>query len=65
MIEVIGYIGGLAFALCGFPQVLQCYRQGHAKGMSVAFLGLWATGEGCYLISTWATFGFVPWLMLN
>ena len=65
MIEILGYIGCVAFALCGLPQVIQCYRQGNADGISIYFLSLWTLGEVCYLISTWATFGFVLWLMLN
>ena len=65
MIEVIGYIGCMAFALCGLPQVIHCWKAGNAKGLSVYCLSLWMLGEVCYFISTWATFGFVLWLMLN
>lgn len=45
MIEAIGWLGGLLFALCAAPQALQCVRQGHAQGISSAFLAMWVGGE--------------------
>lgn len=41
----LGIIGAVCFSLCAVPQAWQCYRQGHARGLSWAFLGLWTVGE--------------------
>lgn len=43
--EIIGWIGALCFSLCALPQSIMCYKQGHAKGLSWAFLLLWMVGE--------------------
>jgi hypothetical protein len=40
-----GILGALCLALCGVPQLLQVLRDGHARGTSAAFLGMW--GGGC------------------
>lgn len=45
MIEIIGWIGSTLFALCGLPQAIQCYKQGHARGVSKLFLWMWLLGE--------------------
>ena len=47
--EVIGWIGSLAFALCGLPQVIQSIRDGHSRGLNSWFLFLWCLGEACTL----------------
>lgn len=65
MIELIGWIGSICFALCGAPQAIQCVRQGHACGLSHSMLALWFLGEICYIISVWATLGFILWMMAN
>ena len=65
MISVIGWIGSVCFALCGVPQAVACYRQGHAKGISTIFLLLWASGEVLYIIAVFMEFGFVAWMMAN
>jgi uncharacterized protein with PQ loop repeat len=49
-LELIGWIGAIAFALCGLPQAILSYKQGHAMGISWGFLGLWYVGEICTLI---------------
>lgn len=43
--EIIGLIGGILFAICGVPQVWQCYKQGHARGLSTAFVVILFFGE--------------------
>lgn len=43
--ELIGWIGSLLFGICGFPQAYQCYKDGHAKGISSSFIWLWTGGE--------------------
>ena len=51
--EVVGWIGGFAFALCGLPQVVKCVREQNAQGISWGFLGLWLLGEVCTLVYVW------------
>jgi uncharacterized protein with PQ loop repeat len=49
MIEALGLIGSVLFALCALPQTVQCVRQGHSKGLSGLFLGAWGLGCVCML----------------
>jgi uncharacterized protein with PQ loop repeat len=44
---LIGWIGAIAFGLCGFPQALMAHKEGHAEGLSMACLALWTIGEIC------------------
>jgi len=50
MLETVGWIGSMAFALCGAPQAWYSYKQGHSDGISWAFLWLWIIGEVFTLI---------------
>jgi uncharacterized protein with PQ loop repeat len=43
--EAIGWAGAALFAICGFPQALQCYKQGHSRGLNWFFLLAWFGGE--------------------
>lgn len=45
MIENIGWLGGIMFALCGLPQAITSIKQGHSRGISSWFLFLWLSGE--------------------
>lgn len=45
MLELVGYIGALFFALCAAPQALQSLRTKSSAGLSGWFLFMWATGE--------------------
>ena len=45
MIEIVGWAGSFSLALCGLPLAVKCYRDGHAKGLSAAFLWMWWGGE--------------------
>ena len=65
MADYIGWIGSIAFAVCGAPQAWACYRRGHAEGISLAFISLWLIGEICYVFSVLAKFGFISWMMFN
>lgn len=65
MIDTIGWIGSICFALCGVPQAWQCFRAKNADGLSSLFLALWLVGEICYIVSVWARFGWVDWMMFN
>jgi len=63
--DIIGWIGSVAFAVCGLPQAWECYRNRSAKGISPVFIGLWLIGEVCYVISVLIKFGWVGWMMFN
>lgn len=43
--EIIGWIGSILFAVCGLPQAIECYKAGHSRGLSWAFLLCWFGGE--------------------
>jgi uncharacterized protein with PQ loop repeat len=42
---MIGWIGAVAFGICGLPQAAKACRDGHAEGLSLSFLVLWTIGE--------------------
>lgn len=50
MIDVIAWIGAIAFSICAIPQALECYKQKHAQGLAWSFLLLWLVGEICFLV---------------
>ena len=47
MLEIIGWIGSFLFAICGLPQAIQSYRDGHSRGLNWAFIAAWLGGEIC------------------
>jgi len=57
MIEVLGWLGSTCLALCALPQVIQCVKQKHAKGVSFWFLLLWLLGEIFTMIYVFAQHG--------
>ena len=63
--DFLGWIGSVAFAVCGLPQAWECYRNGSAQGISPVFVALWFIGEVCYVISVLMKFGWVSWMMFN
>jgi len=63
--DIIGWIGSIAFALCGLPQAWECYRNRSARGISPVFILLWLVGEVCYVVSVLIKFGWVGWMMFN
>lgn len=65
MADVIGWIGSVAFALCGIPQAWECFKNRSARGISPLFISLWLTGEVCYVVSVLMKFGWVHWMMFN
>jgi len=65
MADFIGWIGSIAFAVCGLPQAWECFKNKNAKGINPAFVGLWLVGEVCYVISILIKFGWVTWMMFN
>lgn len=65
MADLIGWIGSVAFALCGIPQAWECFKQKSARGINPGFVGLWLVGEVCYVASILMKFGWVTWMMFN
>lgn len=63
--DIIGWIGSVAFAVCGVPQAWQCVRDRTARGINPLFLALWLVGEVCYVASVLLKFGWVGWMMFN
>lgn len=45
MIEAIGWVGAICFAICALPQAIKSYRDKSSAGISFAFLFLWTVGE--------------------
>ena len=65
MADFIGGIGSIAFAICGFPQAWDCYKNKTARGINPLFVALWLVGEVCYVASVLMKFGWVNWMMFN
>jgi len=65
MADFVGWVGSVLLAVCGAPQAIQSFRQGHSRGISPWFLAFWLVGELSYVYSTAAKFGFVGWLVFN
>jgi uncharacterized protein with PQ loop repeat len=63
--DVIGWVGSIAFAVCGLPQAWDCIKTRTAKGISPGFIGLWFLGEVCYVVSILMKYGWVNWMMFN
>jgi uncharacterized protein with PQ loop repeat len=63
--DAIGWVGSIAFAVCGLPQAWNCIRTRTAKGISAGFIGLWFLGEVCYVASILMKYGWVGWMMFN
>jgi len=45
MIEWIGWLGGILFAICALPQAIHIYRTKDTSSLSWIFLGTWFWGE--------------------
>ena len=45
MSALLGWLGAIALALCGIPAACKAIRDGHARGLSTAFVALWWIGE--------------------
>lgn len=63
--DIIGWVGSIAFAVCGVPQAWECFKTKTARGISPLFIALWFIGEVCYVISVLMKFGWVNWMMFN
>lgn len=47
--ELVGWIGGVCFALCAVPQAVKAWRSRSTDDLSWGFLGMWLVGEICML----------------
>ena len=45
MVEAIGWIGAVCFAICALPQAIKSYKEKTSAGISFLFLLLWTVGE--------------------
>lgn len=63
MIQIIGYIGSLAYALSGIPQAILSIKNGHSHGVSRGFSSLSVIGSLLSLIYAIPRGDYV--LMLN
>jgi len=50
MLELIGWIGSIAFAISGLPQAIYSYKQGHSRGITWGLIWCWWVGEWFSLI---------------
>jgi hypothetical protein len=50
MLDIIGWIGAITFAICAAPQAWKAYKDGHSDGVSWGFINLWLVGEICTTI---------------
>ncbi len=60
MIELIGLLGSICFALCGVPAAWEAYKNKHCH-FAWGFLWLWAVGEILTLIYVLAV---QEWILL-
>jgi uncharacterized protein with PQ loop repeat len=43
--ETWGYLSSIFFAVCGLPQTIECFKNGHSRGLNIWFLISWTLGE--------------------
>lgn len=65
MIETVGWLAGLLFAFCGLPQTIQCYKQGHSRGVNGLFIWMWLIGEILMQVYVFAKHGLDLPLLVN
>jgi len=51
--ETVGWLGSILFALCGLPQAIQSWRDGHSRGLAWGFIGAWLGGELLTIAYVW------------
>ena len=64
IVELLGWLGAVCFAICGLPQTVKVVRDGHGNGLSKSFLWLWFWGETLTLAYVAITSASLP-LMFN
>ena len=63
MIQLIGYIGSLAYAVCGLPQAIMSIKNGHSQGISRGYAFLSLAGSILSLVYAFPRHDYV--LLLN
>lgn len=58
--ELLGWIGALAFAFSAVPQAYKSYKEGHSDGISAGMLSLWLIGEILTIIYVVSTVHSLP-----
>lgn len=58
---LFGWVGGVLLAVCGLPQAVASWRQGHSDGVDWAFLLMWFVGEVFLLVHVLDLYG-INWL---
>lgn len=43
--ELLGWAGTFLLAVCGLPQLIKSFREGHSRGISWLFILAWFWGE--------------------
>jgi len=54
--EVVAWMATVILSLCGIPQAIKVFKEGHAEGISGAFIVMYLTGSSLnliYVISLW------------
>lgn len=64
-IKIIGWLAGFFFAICGVPQAVKSFKDGHSEGLSNLFLFCWTAGEVLMIIYVIALHGFDGPLLFN
>lgn len=59
--ELFGWVGGILLAICGLPQAILSWRQGHSEGIDWSFLWAWFIGEVFLLVHVLHLYG-LNWL---
>lgn len=65
MIDLIGWLASICFAVCGLPQAIESWKHGHSIGVSSLFLWLWFSGEVLMMLYIPNKHGWDWPLMLN
>lgn len=50
IMQTLGWIGNLLFAVSAVPQAWLSFKQGHSEGLSTGLLSMWFSGEGIAII---------------
>lgn len=56
VIETIGVIASLCFAISGVPQMIRSIKEGHSNGVSHGTIWLWLGGEALMFLYTLLSF---------
>jgi uncharacterized protein with PQ loop repeat len=59
ILDAIGAVGSSMLAICGLPQAVKSWREGHSDGVSAGMLALWGGGEALLLVYVAASYADV------